>query len=98
MNKGRADVMMQKYVMTILLIMSMVPLCAMKYEKIGSEVKQEFLVYPKDAVIDVDEKKLPKGVCRFGNIFLAPKGFDTTLIHKTLEPTRVDDFKMEMIQ
>ena len=66
-------------------------------QPLKKKAKGEFLIYPED--IDFGNIKLPAGVAaRFGNMFLVSKGFDGTLIHKTVVPQRVPDFPCELIQ
>ena len=90
-------------VMAVSLMISIVPLCAMKpavkqkalhkFENKTYEPKLEweFLVYPEDAEIKLDAK-LEKEYQRVGNEFRVPKGTDARLIHPTLVPERFDDF------
>jgi len=62
-----------------------------KVSLVRKKSKDEFLIYPKDAVINIDGKNLPKGISilQIGNAFLVPEGFDEKLIHKTLVPKRI---------
>jgi len=82
--------------------MSVVSLAAMENKKglnkqvEKQEVEREFLLYPEDADLKINEKNLPEGVVSlYGNMFLVPKGMDTILIHKTLVPERIADFKIK---
>jgi hypothetical protein len=95
-----------KKIMATLSIMSILSVAAMedkKAQKIKKEkdaLEREFLMYPEDVDLKIDEKKLPKGVESLlgSNIFLVPKGMDAKLIHPTLEPKRIADFEVSMTQ
>ena len=100
------SMMYLKKVTIVFCIMSIISLTASENNKglhkqrvKKREIEREFLVYPKDAVIDIDVKNLPKGVEKlFSNMFLVPKGMDAKLIHPTLVPERIPDFEISMTQ
>ena len=94
-----------KKIMATLSIMSILSVAAMedkKAQKIKKEkdaLEREFLMYPEDVDLKIDEKKLPEGVeSLLGNVFLVSKGMDAKLIHPTLEPKRIPDFEVSMTQ
>lgn len=59
--------------------------------------QRELLIYPEDALIVVDEKKLSQGVVNLrNNSFIVPLGMDATLIDKNLVPKRIPDAPIRM--
>src|SRR5437764_439343 len=92
--------------MVVLCMVSVVSLAAMenkkelnaqntKKEEPKRTPELEFLMYPEDAHIEIDKNELPKDVVRLGNTFMVPQGMDARLIHPTLVPQRIGDFKIK---